>query len=188
MVRRGLVFFLFALVLWTASGCSGGDPPVTHESRTGADEYGQYKSYVCAFLEEKEVKILPSVSAGEIITGYSYEYKCALFGNPSFAIWLRVRFDDESFQDELARLTELCPEKNCPDGSQTVFWRRGTLNDYRSLKDSQVLDGNTCLFESARSLSADNTIEYLVSEQWEPAPIPDCVEAYFASIQKEPSP
>ncbi|MBQ4290666.1 MAG: hypothetical protein II719_05675 [Clostridia bacterium] len=158
-----------------------------HEIRSDPGDYGQYNFYVCAFLGEKEVKILPSPSPAEQIKGYSYEYECALFGNPSFCICLRVSFEEDAFRNELARLTELCPTVRSDDG-QTVFWRRGSPDDYRGLKDDRILEGNSCLFESARSDSEACTIDYLVAEQWEPARIPDCVEAYFASIQETSSP
>ena len=177
-----LNFLILLIVTALLTACS--DPPIDRMTVTDAAEYGKYNEYVTNTLAENFDGVLPTqIPQHSTVDTYSYSYECAVLGDPSFYIYLKIAFDDNSaYQDEQKRIASLSSSVLNETTGKTYYLIQINEEDIGHYTDTAILDGMYYRFECAVVDESCQSIEYLSAQLWDSYKKVNCITEILTDI------
>lgn len=149
------------------------EPPVGERIVTDPARYLQTSRYVAtrreAALADGRLtrSFLPDLQDGAEMREYLYWYKCALLGDPNYAVAVTVYYADEgAFEAEIRRLCAL-EDFGWTASEGTLIVEKGTAPKIRAYLEPPLHDGCEYLLEYAIVSLKERTITYTEANLWE---------------------
>ena len=159
---------MLAAVMIAASACAldaadGISPMIGEVDVEDPTEYLECGAYVLELLRSEYAGTLPDALPSDAEAAYWYHYACALFGDPEFSIYLKLRYHDpDGYARERERIAE---GAQLPDSG--IFLVSGTDEDVEEYLDDQIFDGKSYNFEVVRFEEESLTVEYYAAKLWD---------------------
>lgn len=159
-----------ALVLLAAMSCTMGcsSAPVGSEKTEDPAQYLQVNRYVERELNEGFCEPFPAEIPREAVCQrYAYRYDCAVFGLPSYSLYLKLQMSADDFAQEAERLEQMDAVTRCWDGDTCYVVFEGEKEEFQRYLDAKTEDGRVFLFRIAIIDRANGTIEYLYAQLYD---------------------
>lgn len=166
MVKQRIISIVaILLICLILSSCVG--PPVGHTYVDNVDRYLELNSYVTDMLQKKFYGSLPeTITNKDEVIDYYFDYSCAVFGDPSFLIELKMRYEDAWLKkDEKQRLDNLLRSEPVYIDQKIYYIFQGDLNSFSMYLDDQIYDGLCIFFELVIIDPEQMTIKYISAMQ-----------------------
>lgn len=151
--------FVLFLSIWKYKSA-----PAKHETNVNADEYLKVNKYVADCICDFSGSLPDEIPDNTSNADYYYYYGCALLGDPTFIIDLKLEFDkDVSMLDEIRRLEGLSPEQIIESKDRKTFVYNCSPLSLDYYYDDEVYDGTILEFELVTVDVNSRTIEYLTA-------------------------
>lgn len=166
-----LILLIFVCVCFPIGYAYENDPPVGTAYIDDISNYMQYNEYVLDMLDRYYTGVIPDEVDFLVVKDYCYWYKCALFGDPNFSVYLSLQYDTtEEYRAGIASIEELTQEheKIITPFGKTCFLT-GTQQGIEEILDDQILDGLFHRFEIVQYNEAENRVDIFVAQMWDGA-------------------
>lgn len=163
-----------------------GDPEIGETEIRNIEQYLQVNKYTESKLKTCFVGALPSEEMiNKEQAQYYYYYKCGLFGEPGFVIWLKEPYTDkQQFAQKVQWAADNAVYSKKIDAQKKIYLLSPGIKQLEEyVNEDSILDGMAFTFEILLIDEENPTIEYLFAIQQDNATKPEKIEQYLAYLE-----
>lgn len=145
------------------------DPPVGTVYSEDISNYMHYNEYVLDMLDSLYIGVLPAEVDSLAVNHYCYWYRCGLFGDPNFSVYLSFQYDTaEDYRAEIDDIEELPQEyEKIITPLDKTYFLKGTQQGIEEILDDQILDGLFHRFEIVQYSESEHSVNIFVAQMWD---------------------